>query len=225
MTSQTSFMEARAARLAAQGISTDQSDATADDDFDGTRPGSIGPGSPNIGARHGHSHGPVAALKGAGNWLLSIVGLDLYTRGKAGEGLKKASAAGNPFDLGLVGNCRDFWTTGRELGVDYATLYEIPVGGFQSSARRRRRRRVRTIDGQETESGSDDEEDEASEGGALGRSVSAGRRRWNMWRNLNLNLGSAAGIGASGSASGYQPIQQDNLSDRPADHDAASRMA
>lgn len=103
-------MEARAARLAAQGISSDQTDGGADDDFDGTRPASIGPGSPNAGARHPHSHSPVAALKGAGNWLLSIVGLDLYTRGKAGEGLKKASAAGNPFDMGLIGNCRgEFW--------------------------------------------------------------------------------------------------------------------
>jgi len=27
-------------------------------------------------------------------------------------------------------NCLDFWTTGRELGVDYGVVYEVPSEGF-----------------------------------------------------------------------------------------------
>lgn len=57
------------------------------------------------GHRHG-SHGIKSALGAGGGWLLSIVGLDLYTKGKAGEGLKRASKAGNPFDRGMVVNCK-----------------------------------------------------------------------------------------------------------------------
>lgn len=67
---------------------------------------------------------------GVCSWVLSIVGLDLYTRGKAGEGLKRAGKAANPFDQGFVTNCRDFWSHGRALGVDYTALYEVPLEGF-----------------------------------------------------------------------------------------------
>lgn len=129
--------------------------------------------------------------------------------------------------LSLRDDLPDFWTTGRELGVDYTTLYEVPSGGFQSSARRRRRRRQRvdTVDGQELISGESEDDEEGGTGGSLSRGVSSGRRRWNMWRNLNLNLGGAAPGSSVGSASGYQPIQQDNLGDAPADHEGAARMA
>lgn len=59
---------------------------------------------------HGHQHAsPLVAAKKAGNWLLSIVGLDLYTKGRAGEGLRRATKAGNPFDLGIRTNCLGEW--------------------------------------------------------------------------------------------------------------------
>ncbi|KAL9939060.1 hypothetical protein V8E36_001873 [Tilletia maclaganii] len=74
-----------------------------------------------------HNHGLCAHIGGAGNWVLSIVGLDLYTRGKAGEGLKRAGSAGNPFDRGWITNCEDFWTRGKKLGVRYEQLYDIPT--------------------------------------------------------------------------------------------------
>lgn len=98
-----------------------------------SRPKLTGTGGSSSG-NSPHSHGPSVSMvaKRAGNWLLSIVGLDLYTRGKAGQGLRKASQAGNPFDLGLRVNCGDFWTRGKELGVNYETLYDVPVQGFRS---------------------------------------------------------------------------------------------
>ncbi|WFD44041.1 protein S-acyltransferase [Malassezia psittaci] len=64
---------------------------------------------------------------GIGSSLMSIVGLDLYTRGKGGQGLSRSRAAANPFDRGLVNNCLDFWTAGDYLGVDYERLYDVPT--------------------------------------------------------------------------------------------------
>lgn len=58
---------------------------------------------------HGCAHRKKKTLwgvcTGVGASLLSIVGLDLYTRGKGGQGLKRSRAAANPFDKGAVGNC------------------------------------------------------------------------------------------------------------------------
>ncbi len=80
---------------------------------------------------HSHSHGKLGVVRrvaaGAGGWLLSVVGLDLYTRGKAGEGLKRANAALNPFDHGILANCKDFWSKGADLAIDYPTLYDLPA--------------------------------------------------------------------------------------------------
>lgn len=58
---------------------------------------------------HGRSKRKVSvatAAGNAGNWLLSIVGLDLFTRGKAGRGYSRSNAAANPFDHGLLANIR-----------------------------------------------------------------------------------------------------------------------
>jgi palmitoyltransferase len=159
-------MENRAATLA----SGREPEPTDEETGDAPMPGRPAGGAP-------HAHGPAAKLKGAGDWLLSIVGLDLYTKGKAGEGLKKATSASNPFDTGLVNNCRgewssrvtlavhadggalrvDFWTRGRELGIDYTTLLDVPPGGFVPAHQR---------------AGGDD--DERGSG-----------RRWSMWRGLS----------------------------------------
>ena len=65
------------------------------------------------------------------SFLLQILGLDRFTKGKAGEGLARSNKASNPFDLGVIGNCLDFWTNGRQLGVDWTEVYEIPNEGFK----------------------------------------------------------------------------------------------
>lgn len=70
---------------------------------------------------------------------MNLLGLDRFTKGKAVDGLARASKASNPFDLGLVGNCKDFWSAGRELGVEYEKLYDVPLEGFREAKRRRER--------------------------------------------------------------------------------------
>jgi hypothetical protein len=86
-----------------------------------------------------HSHkngGGVCAGCGSG-FLMNLLGFDRFTKGKAVDGLARASKASNPFDLGTVRNCKDFWTAGRELGVEYERLYDVPVEGFEEAKRRR----------------------------------------------------------------------------------------
>lgn len=72
--------------------------------------------------------------------------MDRFTEGKAVEGLKQAGKVVNPFDLGLIRNCYDFWTRGRELGVDYARLYDVPSGGFVPRSVRERKGKEREDD-------------------------------------------------------------------------------
>lgn len=72
------------------------------------------------GHHHGHQHGGGGGICGrAGGLIMSVLGFDRFTKYKAVDGLARAAKAPNPFDLGWMGNCRDFWTTGRELGVEY----------------------------------------------------------------------------------------------------------
>lgn len=82
-----------------------------------------------------HTHAHVGCI----GMLMQLTGLDAFTRGRAADGLKRASKASNPFDLGLLANCRDFWTKGRELGVEYERVYDIPIEGFREAKRRRER--------------------------------------------------------------------------------------
>jgi palmitoyltransferase ZDHHC13/17 len=86
------------------------------------------------GHAHKHRHG----LCGGG-FLMQILGFDRFTKGKAADGLARAGSAANPFDLGLVGNCKDFWSAGGELGVEYERLYDVPLEGFAEAKRRRER--------------------------------------------------------------------------------------
>ena len=92
---------------------------------------------------HGHAHPhPHANRHATGcntGFLLQLVGFDRFTSGKAASGLVRAGHATNPFNVGVVGNCRDFWTRGQELGVEYDRLYEIPIEGFREARRRRER--------------------------------------------------------------------------------------
>ena len=67
---------------------------------------------------------------------MNLLGFDRFTKGKAADGLARAAKAPNPFDLGIMGNCKDFWTKGSELGVEYETLYDVPTEGFAEAKRR-----------------------------------------------------------------------------------------
>lgn len=134
-------------------------------------------------AGRGHQHGGVCAGCGSG-FLMNLLGLDRFTKGKAVDGLARAGKATNPFDLGFVGNCKDFWTGGRELGVQYERLYDVPAEGFREAKRRRER---------------EDEDDERGAGGS-----GAGGRK-GIRKTLFMGLG--LGRGAS-SRAGYEPVSQ-----------------
>ncbi|KAJ7607505.1 hypothetical protein FB45DRAFT_764062 [Roridomyces roridus] len=88
-------------------------------------------GAGGSGARPQHQH--------ASGFLMNLLGFDRFTKGKAVDGLARAGKASNPFDLGMVRNCRDFWTKGRELGVEYERLYDVPLEGFEEARKRRER--------------------------------------------------------------------------------------
>ncbi|KAG6915477.1 hypothetical protein DXG01_011308 [Tephrocybe rancida] len=136
--------------------------------------GSETPGGPAV-----HRHSGVCAGCGSG-FFMNLLGFDRFTKGKAVDGLARASKASNPFDLGMVGNCKDFWTAGRELGVEYDKLYDVPHEGFREAKRRR-------------------EQDDDDEG--LGASGGRKGRRKSLFMGLGLGR-------ASGSRGGYEPVNQ-----------------
>src|ERR1700712_688230 len=87
-------------------------------------------------ASHSHAQGGSKGLCGGTSaFLMSLLGFDRFTKGKATAGLAMAGKAANPFDLGMIGNCKDFWTSGRELGVEYERLYDVPTEGFKEAKR------------------------------------------------------------------------------------------
>lgn len=156
MATQEGFMAQRAAALEASSAASASSlqrrqggDAEAGDAGEEGKDLAVAGGhggvAPPAPGGHNHRKGPSArvAAKKAGDWLLSIVGLDLYTKGKAGEGLRRAGKGGNPFDLGFLINCQDFWSRGRELDVAYESLYEVPEEGFQARHRASKRLKQR----------------------------------------------------------------------------------
>ncbi|TKY89467.1 hypothetical protein EX895_001998 [Sporisorium graminicola] len=200
-----------------QGIQKQFGDAQVDvnlgsggeDDADAA--GAAGSEASSAG-RHAHSHSKLGMLKrvcsSSGGWLLSVVGLDLYTRGKAGEGLKRASAAGNPFDQGLLSNCKDFWSKGQDLALDYTTLYDLPAemspghchvvpflvdtvtGGGRGWSTR-----YATAGNAYSLLRSTDAEDEDADDDDPAHAP-AGKRRWSMWSNLTTGTGPSKGAGA-----------------------------
>lgn len=90
------------------------------------------------GAKPAHNHTFCGTLTAPGTctaFLLNLLGLDRFTRGRAARGL--TSHARNPFDFGVVRNCRDFWSMGKELGVEYGQVYDIPLEGFDEAKRRK----------------------------------------------------------------------------------------
>ncbi|KAF9239456.1 hypothetical protein BU15DRAFT_46760 [Melanogaster broomeanus] len=93
----------------------------------------------------------------------------------------RADRARNPFDLGLVRNCRDFWSMGKEVGVEYGQVYDVPLEGFEEAKRRR-----------EMERG---ESDHDHDGGG-----SAGRNK-GLLGTLGLRMGNS-------NRRGYEPLNQ-----------------
>ncbi|KAI0297046.1 DHHC palmitoyltransferase-domain-containing protein [Multifurca ochricompacta] len=98
-----------------------------------------GEATPTGGHPHGHGHAHRHTSGCSTGFLMQLLGFDRFTSGKAANGLARAGHATNPFNVGIVGNCRDFWTRGRELGVEYERLYEVPVEGFREARRRHER--------------------------------------------------------------------------------------
>ncbi|KAF8755882.1 DHHC palmitoyltransferase [Rhizoctonia solani] len=86
---------------------------------------------------HGHKHKLGGCCGGIVSAVMSLTGLERYTKFRAGEGLKRAKSARNPFSLGVVANCTDFWTAGKTLGVDYRNVWDVPPEGFLEAKRRR----------------------------------------------------------------------------------------
>lgn len=136
-----------------------------------------------VGAGHAHAH-----HSGRMGFLMKLMGLDRFTQKKDREGLKKlGSGARNPFDVGCIGNCRDFWTIGREIGVDYERLYEVPLEGFEEAKRRRQQHL---------------EEERFDDMGSGGRKGFMRRMSIGGWASM---LGSGRGA-----RDGYAPVRMDD---------------
>ncbi|OCF34803.1 palmitoyltransferase AKR1 [Kwoniella heveanensis BCC8398] len=103
----------------------------------------------NHGGGGHHAHGITGICKGLAKVisgpLMNILGLDRFTKGKALGGMKRAGRDQNPFDMGFVQNCTDFWLPSDD--VDYTALYEIPPEGWK--AYRRKMRMKRRLGGEE----------------------------------------------------------------------------
>lgn len=186
MSSQTHFMESRAeaspSSLVAQGGQSNDGSGgdgggSGDDHGDGASSG------------RPHQHASLThVMRGTGNWLLSIVGLDLYTKGKGGEGLKKASRSQNPFDQGLLINCEDFWTRGRVLGVKYEELYDVPPGGFSPQASKRAGIWLTNLLGVQLLDGDGEPASSTQGDGAQATAPHMHSRRWTMWNSVKRSL-------------------------------------
>ncbi|KAG8879379.1 palmitoyltransferase akr1, partial [Tulasnella sp. 331] len=136
---------------------------------------------------HGHSHGKGGICGRAPGLIMSVLGFDRFTKYKAADGLARAAKAPNPFDLGYIGNCKDFWTTGRELGVDYDQLYDVPADGFREAKRRKLR-------------------EEADEGFALGHHKRGSGNVFSRTMSMGRSLTGLGGGGrATGRGYGYEP--------------------
>jgi len=139
----------------------------------------VGSDSASASGASGAAHRQSGVCGGCGGgFLMNLLGFDRFTKGKAVDGLARASQASNPFDIGVVGNCRDFWSAGKELGVEYDKLYDVPLEGFKEA----KRRRVR---------------EEEEEGGRK----SSGRT------GIFMGFG-GLGRAMGGSRAGYEPVSQ-----------------
>ena|SRR6267154_84356 len=101
---------------------------------------------------------------------------------RAANRLGRAGHAANQFNVGVVSNCRDFWTCGRDLSVEHDRLYEIPAEGLQEAKKRREREEAVKIGG-------------------------GGRKGPGLRQKLLLGLG-IGGPSARAARGGYEPISQ-----------------
>jgi palmitoyltransferase len=174
------FMGSRGGSLATQmGHRIHHSDS--DDALSGASTPTVHAHAHGHGHGHSHIHPPRHATGCNTGFLMQLVGFDRFTSGKAANGLARSGHATNPFNVGVVGNCRDFWTRGRELGVEYDRLYEIPAEGFTEARRRRER-------------------EEMEEPGV-------GRKGHGLRQKLLLGLG-IGGASARAARGGYEPVSQ-----------------
>ena len=139
-------------------------------------------GAQGLDGELGHKHHH-AGRCGSG-FLMHLLGLDRFTKGRATEGLARSRRAHNPFDLGCIGNCKDFWTRGRELGVEYERVYDVPKEGFTEAKHRR-----------------EIEDDSSLSGGYGSGSTGVGTLRKKL--TMSLGLGSFGRV-----RSGYEPVSQ-----------------
>ena len=72
-------------------------------------------------------------------FLMHLLGFDCFMSSKAVNGLARAGHAANLYNVGIVGNCRDLWMQGSELGVEYNQVYKIPTEGLHEAKRRHER--------------------------------------------------------------------------------------
>lgn len=160
----------------------------------------VGSDASSVAPSHRHQHrSPLSLLCCCGSpFLMNLLGLDRFTKGKAVDGLARANKASNPFDLGLISNCKDFWTAGKELGVEYESLYDVPIEGF-GEARRRRAERER-------------ERDDDDDGSSM-----VGMHSGYTGSNRKLKKGPPSGAGGlfmglmgrgRSSRNGYEPVSQ-----------------
>lgn len=86
-----------------------------------------GEGEDGLPAHHGHSHAHGSRLtSGRTGFLMKLMGLDRFAQKRDREGLVQLGRENrNPFDLGCIGNCRDFWSTGREVSISFFLSDEI----------------------------------------------------------------------------------------------------
>lgn len=149
-------------------------------DADDALSGDTTPVGGHVHGRAGHNHASGCST----GFLMHLLGFDRFTSGKAANGLARAGHAANPFNVGVVGNCRDFWTRGRELGVEYERLYEVPAEGLREAKRRRER-------------------EEAEEAAVSG----PGRKGLGLRHKLLLGLG-IGGPSSRAARAGYEPVSQ-----------------
>lgn len=131
------FMGGRGASMALQqghqhagasvGVSGDEDDPT----------GGSGHGHGHGHGGHSHSHKRGHKQAGCFGFILRLLGLDRYTSGNAASSLARAKNVPNPFDMGIISNCTDFWTKGKEVGVQYEAIYDVPPEGFKAAKAKR----------------------------------------------------------------------------------------
>ncbi|GAA5821129.1 hypothetical protein JCM11251_001978 [Rhodosporidiobolus azoricus] len=154
----------------------------------------------------GGGAGGRARPKGKFAFLLKLLGLDRFVSSSSSsfphnQPRDRPSTVTNPFDLGPLSNCYDFWTRGRELGVRYDRLYAegIPREGFKVKVRERRRRER-------------EEREEERRGGAggMGAKGGAGERLRGLVMMGRRGGGEGSGQGQGGRA-GYERVAMEDV--------------